>query len=530
MLLLNCYPEAKAACFFKHMMAQCRALFKKLAIKEGELFFEGLIPHPRSSLIIMKLGASSACATLMIDLDPRRIAYKLYAHTFESEQQLLSQIEMDFPSQSAWPFKRSSPAKNSLKKIIAPTKDRIDCFYLSDKKEGDLATWTLVMAKKSKALQITIDTRQQSPTSNLLYYQSSLEGLFSTQVLFCSHKTSPLEPIENSDDLPFYPKDLTVDPKAFTRPEKSIMSDEQFLENHIQAIALLQSYRDKKVLKEKRRLELAIENIEKEKPLEIQAFAQRLMSCPSLKKELEEAILQARKSKGPIVIQDGSQQILLAPKVTSLDPSYYIQALFARVKRQKKRMQQLQEELEAYTRVVEIPNKQQLDPCKIPQELVEEIDTSPKQNTSLFEEVQPLQKIKKSHTKKKPYRHFISSSGVDILVGKSAQDNMLVSFHYAHPEDIWLHVHPYPGSHVLVRSSDLQDNQTLQEAMQLAKHFSSKAKHLKEAEITITQGKHLRKIPGAPAGKVRVVSSQHKRVYHDPKALEAIFKREQKES
>lgn len=128
---------------------------------------------------------------------------------------------------------------------------------------------------------------------------------------------------------------------------------------------------------------------------------------------------------------------------------------------------------------------------------------------------------------KKPYRTFLSSAGIEILVGRSARDNMLVSFKVARPRDLWLHVHPYPGSHVVIRAEKEQcDGVTLQEAMLLAKHFSGKARPLKEALISITEARYLRVIPGAPAGKVRLLESSHKKIYDDPRRLESLLGQE----
>src|SRR4029078_11990387 len=51
-------------------------------------------------------------------------------------------------------------------------------------------------------------------------------------------------------------------------------------------------------------------------------------------------------------------------------------------------------------------------------------------------------------------RRFESLGGVDVLVGRTAADNDVLSVRLASPRDFWFHVAGGSGSHVVVRNPD----------------------------------------------------------------------------
>ena len=72
-------------------------------------------------------------------------------------------------------------------------------------------------------------------------------------------------------------------------------------------------------------------------------------------------------------------------------------------------------------------------------------------------------------------RRFTSPDGFTVLVGRSAQDNDLLSIRLASPRDFWFHVAGQPGSHVVVRNPDNLDRlprETEQFAAALAAGYS----------------------------------------------------------
>jgi predicted ribosome quality control (RQC) complex YloA/Tae2 family protein len=123
------------------------------------------------------------------------------------------------------------------------------------------------------------------------------------------------------------------------------------------------------------------------------------------------------------------------------------------------------------------------------------------------------QKITKQTEPAKPYHTYTSQSGVTIWVGKNAKHNDKLTFHYANGSDWWLHAHNYPGSHVVIRCLEKgkdPDQETVQDAAELALRFSkAKDKH-DEGDVTVSQVKFIKRFKGSP-GKVHL--SKH-RVMH----------------
>src|SRR5215472_13145894 len=54
-------------------------------------------------------------------------------------------------------------------------------------------------------------------------------------------------------------------------------------------------------------------------------------------------------------------------------------------------------------------------------------------------------------------RRFVSPDGLTVLVGRTAEDNDLLTFRLASPRDFWLHVAGESGSHVVVRNPENLD-------------------------------------------------------------------------
>ena len=69
---------------------------------------------------------------------------------------------------------------------------------------------------------------------------------------------------------------------------------------------------------------------------------------------------------------------------------------------------------------------------------------------------------------------YVSSDGLEILVGRTNRQNEAVTFDQARPEDVWLHARGVPGAHVVVRSGGSEvPERTLREAAQLAAYYSA---------------------------------------------------------
>jgi len=106
-------------------------------------------------------------------------------------------------------------------------------------------------------------------------------------------------------------------------------------------------------------------------------------------------------------------------------------------------------------------------------------------------------------------RHFTSSEGYAIMVGRSDAENDQLTTRAANGRDLWLHARDYPGSHVLVKLPKKIElpRPALEEAAMLALKYSKAAKAGK-GEVTWCYAKWVKKPKGFPPGKVLVNNPQ----------------------
>lgn len=105
----------------------------------------------------------------------------------------------------------------------------------------------------------------------------------------------------------------------------------------------------------------------------------------------------------------------------------------------------------------------------------------------------------KKDGKSKPM-HFISSDGIDIYVGKNNIQNDYLTLKFADKTDLWLHTKAIPGSHVIVKETNVPDS-TLLEAANLAAYYS-KGKDSSKVEVDYTQVRNVKKPSGSKPGMV----------------------------
>ena len=113
--------------------------------------------------------------------------------------------------------------------------------------------------------------------------------------------------------------------------------------------------------------------------------------------------------------------------------------------------------------------------------------------------------IKKSHKHKiknkesKPY-HYKTKNGSDIYVGKNSKQNDYITLKLANKDDLWFHVKDVPGSHVILRSDNIND-EDINIASYLAAVNSSISSDNK-INIDYTEKKNVNKAKGAKPGMV----------------------------
>lgn len=100
-----------------------------------------------------------------------------------------------------------------------------------------------------------------------------------------------------------------------------------------------------------------------------------------------------------------------------------------------------------------------------------------------------------------PWR-YVSSTGVEILVGRSNSQNDKLTTKTAHRGDMWLHTQRIHGSHVIIRCAGAEmDGQTLAEAASLAA-LHSQAGEGGKVPVDYTRVKFVKKPSGALPGMV----------------------------
>ena len=108
-------------------------------------------------------------------------------------------------------------------------------------------------------------------------------------------------------------------------------------------------------------------------------------------------------------------------------------------------------------------------------------------------------------------RHYLTTRGLSVLVGRNARENHHLTFRVARAEDVWLHARDAPGSHVVLRDNEGRAGaDDLREAGEVAAFFSeARAEAL--VDVHVTRRKHVKPAKGGP-GRVFVAHSDTLRV------------------
>ena len=120
-------------------------------------------------------------------------------------------------------------------------------------------------------------------------------------------------------------------------------------------------------------------------------------------------------------------------------------------------------------------------------------------------------KKKKKVTKPTPEK-FISSSGIEISVGKNNKQNDYLTFKLSKKSDLWFHTKDIPGSHVVIHH-DHPDEDTIREAAMLSAYYS-KARNSSSVPVDYTEIRHVKKPSGSKPGFV--IYFEQKTIYITP--------------
>ena len=118
-------------------------------------------------------------------------------------------------------------------------------------------------------------------------------------------------------------------------------------------------------------------------------------------------------------------------------------------------------------------------------------------------------------SKGRPFR-TIPFAGFEMLVGKGDTQNDRLTFEVAEPEDFWLHVVNFPGSHVVVRNPDHLAElpaSVLKHAARLAAWHSKARGSRGKVEVHCCRAADVSKPPHFPPGKVLLRRWRSMKVY-----------------
>lgn len=98
---------------------------------------------------------------------------------------------------------------------------------------------------------------------------------------------------------------------------------------------------------------------------------------------------------------------------------------------------------------------------------------------------------------------FSLPGGEEVLAGRGAEANDLVTFVLGRPDDVWLHARGVPGSHVILRPPPGRQvsAEAIARAAAVAAYFS-RARGAAKVEVDWTLRKYVRRKPGAGPGQV----------------------------
>lgn len=134
------------------------------------------------------------------------------------------------------------------------------------------------------------------------------------------------------------------------------------------------------------------------------------------------------------------------------------------------------------------------------------------------EELEELGYLKKKRTngskakKKLSFETYYTKDNIEICIGKNNLQNDYLTFKHASRFDTWFHVKDMPGSHVVVKGSEL-DEYTIRLASNIAAYYS-KGMNSSSVPVNYTLVKTLKKPSGTKPG--RVVLDTYKTIYIDP--------------
>jgi predicted ribosome quality control (RQC) complex YloA/Tae2 family protein len=121
---------------------------------------------------------------------------------------------------------------------------------------------------------------------------------------------------------------------------------------------------------------------------------------------------------------------------------------------------------------------------------------------------------------RRPFKEFRSAAGLSIRVGRSARDNVTLTFRLSNGRDLWFHARDHEGAHVVLHLDQAgePDPASVQDAALLAA-WHCRGNRQASLDVTCCEVKNLRPVKGAGPGAVLTSRERTIRVRLDPERL-----------
>lgn len=202
-------------------------------------------------------------------------------------------------------------------------------------------------------------------------------------------------------------------------------------------------------------------------------------------------------------------RIVLDPKLT---PALNAEQYFEKAKRARHAYHETERRVEEVKKELALLEKLQLhlDSCSTKEQLKEFQEEYQK-------ELLEFKLIKaKSSGEEIPFRVFTVAGGFQVWVGKSSENNDLLTTKYTRPNDLWFHARGGSGSHVVLKIGTgigTPRKEAVEEAARIAAYYS-KMKKASMVPVAYCERKYVRKPKGAPAGTVTM--TREKVIFAEP--------------
>jgi predicted ribosome quality control (RQC) complex YloA/Tae2 family protein len=206
-----------------------------------------------------------------------------------------------------------------------------------------------------------------------------------------------------------------------------------------------------------------------------------------------------QKSLRAEMVEGEPLQIKLSPDLTPIENA---QAYFAEYRRAKDaaaavpaRLEEVQADLEYADQVL-----QDLETAETRPEIEAVIAEARDAGLITEKHVRGVPKrTSKLHPALEEPRAYISPDGFQVLVGRNARQNELLTFRRASTQDVWLHARGVSGAHVVIVTKGRQvPDSTLEYSASLAA-FYSKARGEKWADVLVAPRTNVRRVSGRAA-------------------------------